>query len=157
MVAKTQPLGYAEVGKEAMAMTLGQRIQELRKQTGLSQEALGEALGVSRQAVSKWERDESQPDIATLKKLADIYGVSVLEIIEPGRRSEPKKNEEEAPAPTPVTEEKQDDSELIAVITAAVAAAMGRSTSGLVVRSYKNVSGDAWNRAGRLDVLENRL
>ena len=64
---------------------------------------------------------------------------------------------EEAPAPTPVTEEKQDDSELIAVITAAVADAMGRSTSGLVVRSYKNVSGDAWNRAGRLDVLENRL
>lgn len=63
----------------------------------------------------------------------------------------------ETPAPVTVQEKKQDDSELIAVITAAVAAAMGRSTSGLVVRSYKNVSGDAWNRAGRLDVLENRL
>ncbi len=38
-------------------MTLGQRIQELRKQRGMSQESLGDALGVSRQAVSKWEGD----------------------------------------------------------------------------------------------------
>lgn len=40
-------------------MTLGQNIQSLRKNAGLSQEALGEALGVSRQAVSKWESDDS--------------------------------------------------------------------------------------------------
>ena len=39
-------------------MTLGQRIQALRKEKGLSQEALGEALGVSRQAVSQWEADQ---------------------------------------------------------------------------------------------------
>lgn len=63
---------------------------------------------------------------------------------------------QEIPAPKAV-EEKADDTELIAVITAAVAAAMGRSTSGIVVRSYKNVSGEAWNMAGRRDVLENRL
>ena len=50
-----------------------------------------------------------------------------------------------------------DDSELIAVITAAIAAVMGKSTSGFVVRSYKTVSGDAWNKAGRMDILENRL
>ena len=40
-------------------MTLGQRIQELRKQNNLSQEALGEKLGVSRQAISRWEMDLS--------------------------------------------------------------------------------------------------
>ena len=40
-------------------MTLGQRIQELRKQNNLSQEALGEKLGVSRQAISRWEMDVS--------------------------------------------------------------------------------------------------
>ena len=40
-------------------MTLGQRIQELRKEQGLSQEALGEKLGVSRQAISKWEGEVS--------------------------------------------------------------------------------------------------
>ncbi len=40
-------------------MTLGQRIQALRKQHGLSQEGLGERLGVSRQAISRWEMDPS--------------------------------------------------------------------------------------------------
>lgn len=43
-------------------MTLGQRIQSLRKGLGLSQEALGELLGVSRQAISKWESDLTVPD-----------------------------------------------------------------------------------------------
>ena len=47
-------------------MTLGQRIQELRKQHGMSQEALGDALGVSRQAVSKWEGDNGIPELDTL-------------------------------------------------------------------------------------------
>ena len=41
-------------------MTLGQRIQELRKKQGLSQEALGEKLGVSRQAISRWEMDGAE-------------------------------------------------------------------------------------------------
>ena len=44
-------------------MTLGQRIQELRKQKGLSQEGLGEKLGVSRQAVSRSEMDGAVPEV----------------------------------------------------------------------------------------------
>ena len=54
-------------------MTLGQRIQELRKQSGLSQEALGEALGVSRQAVSKWEGDNGIPEPAAQDDLELWY------------------------------------------------------------------------------------
>ena len=46
--------------------TLGRRIQEARKAAGLSQESLGERLGVSRQAVSKWESDASVPDLENL-------------------------------------------------------------------------------------------
>ena len=61
------------------------------------------------------------------------------------------------PEEAPVVTQTTDDIELIAVITAAIAAAMGKSTSGFVVRSYKTVSGDAWNKAGRMDILENRL
>lgn len=61
-----------------------------------------------------------------------------------------------APAPA-APEDKQDDSELVAVITAAIAAAMEKSASGFVVRSYKKVSDGAWNKAGRREVLENRL
>ena len=50
--------------------TLGRRIQEARKAAGLSQESLGERLGVSRQAVSRWERGVGFPDINTLEPLA---------------------------------------------------------------------------------------
>ena len=64
---------------------------------------------------------------------------------------------EEIPVSETVTEEVTDDSELIAVITAAIAAMTGQNSSGLVVRSYKKTSGNAWNKAGRMDVLDNRL
>ena len=58
-------------------MTLGQRIQELRKQKGLSQEGLGEKLGVSRQAVSRWETGETTPNTETLKLLSKLFDVSI--------------------------------------------------------------------------------
>lgn len=58
-------------------MTLGQRIQQLRKEHNLSQEALGEQLGVSRQAISKWESDNTIPEIDKLIALAKLFHVSV--------------------------------------------------------------------------------
>ena len=58
-------------------MTLGQRIQELRKQRGMSQEALGDALGVSRQAVSKWEGDNGIPELDTLIAMSRLFEVTV--------------------------------------------------------------------------------
>ena len=58
-------------------MTIGQRIAEKRKELGLSQEALGEKLGVSRQAISKWESDTSVPEIDKLILLSKLFGVSV--------------------------------------------------------------------------------
>jgi len=57
-------------------MKLSEKIQVLRKQKGLSQEQLAEMLGVSRQSISKWELDDSAPDIATLVKISEIFGVS---------------------------------------------------------------------------------
>ena len=51
-------------------MTLGQRICQYRKQLNISQEELGDRLGVSRQAVSKWETDLSVPDMNNLLALA---------------------------------------------------------------------------------------
>ena len=72
-----------------------------------------------------------------------------------------EKKPEEAPAPAaPVEaapEPEEDSLELIAVITAAVAAAMGTSAASIQVRSYKKLDGGAWNRAGRREVLENRF
>ena len=57
--------------------TLGRRIQEARKAAGLSQESLGEQLGVSRQAVSKWEADTSVPELENLIAMSRIFGVTI--------------------------------------------------------------------------------
>lgn len=57
-------------------MTLGGRIAQARKQAGLSQEQLGEKLGVSRQAVSKWESDQTNPDVAYVAQMCRLLGVS---------------------------------------------------------------------------------
>ena len=62
-------------------MTLGQRIQELRKQRGMSQEALGDALGVSRQAVSKWEGDNGIPELDTLITMCRLFEVTVGQLL----------------------------------------------------------------------------
>lgn len=59
-----------------MQMTIGEKIQNLRKQRGMSQEQLAEALGVSRQAVSKWEAGQSVPDIDKIISICDYFGVT---------------------------------------------------------------------------------
>jgi transcriptional regulator with XRE-family HTH domain len=61
----------------ANLMTAGQRIQQCRKTKKLSQEYVATVLGVSRQAVSKWENDLSVPDTVNYINLAKIFGVSV--------------------------------------------------------------------------------
>ena len=58
-------------------MTMGQRIAQRRKELGLSQEALGERLGVSRQAIYKWESNAALPEIEKLVNLSRAFGVSV--------------------------------------------------------------------------------
>lgn len=58
-------------------MTVGQRIAQKRKELSLSQEALGEQLGVSRQAIYKWESDATLPEIEKLIALSKIFGVSI--------------------------------------------------------------------------------
>ena len=57
-------------------MKFEEKLIQLRKSRGLSQEALAEQLGVSRQAISRWELGETTPDLANLKQLSELYGVS---------------------------------------------------------------------------------
>lgn len=64
-----------------MDLAMAQRLVDRRKAAGLSQEALAAQLGVSRQAVSKWERSESSPDTDNLIVLAALYGVSLDELL----------------------------------------------------------------------------
>ena len=64
-----------------MDMTIGKRIALLRKEKGLTQEELAGHMGVSPQAVSKWENDQTCPDISALPKLAQLFGVTVDELL----------------------------------------------------------------------------
>ena len=86
-----------------MNRQIADRLYEYRKNSGLSQEELAEKIGVSRQAVSKWERSEASPDTENLVALAKLYGVSLDEIIL-GTKS-PGNSEEEPSGGTENTQE----------------------------------------------------
>ncbi len=63
-------------------MPIGANIKRLRINKGVTQEQLGDALGVSSQAVSKWENEATLPDILSLPKLADYFGISIDELMD---------------------------------------------------------------------------
>lgn len=75
-----------------MEQTLGKRIAAHRKRLGLTQEQLAERMGVTPQAVSKWENDQSCPDISALPHLAEVFGITVDALL--GRET-PKPEEPE--------------------------------------------------------------
>ena len=62
-------------------MTLGENIQQLRKASGFSQEQLAEMVGVSRQAISKWETDQSSPEIENILLLSKVFSISTDELL----------------------------------------------------------------------------
>lgn len=61
---------------------IGKNIKRLRQNKGITQEQLGEVLGISSQAVSKWENESAFPDIMMLPKLADYFGITIDELME---------------------------------------------------------------------------
>ena len=63
-----------------MEKTIGKKLYDLRKQSSFTQDYVAEKLGVSAQAVSKWENDIACPDIMTLPKIAEIYGITIDEL-----------------------------------------------------------------------------
>ena len=83
-------------------MTLGQKLKKLRADKGMTQKDLAEQLHVTFQTVSKWENDENEPDISTLKELAKLYDVSVDYLIS---EDEEKFQTHEEPVVAPVVEQ----------------------------------------------------
>ena len=63
-------------------MSLEKNLYEMRKKFGLSQEIVAEKLNISRQTISKWETDETVPDIYQSKALAKIYGVPIDKLVD---------------------------------------------------------------------------
>lgn len=89
-------------------MTIGQRVGQKRKELGLSQEALGEQLGESRQSIYKWESDSALPEIDKLIALSRLFGVSVgwlLGVEEPPRADGAEDSDADAASAAPETGE----------------------------------------------------
>ena len=89
-----------------MSIKQGEYLKKLRTEKGLSQDALGEVLGISRQSVSKWEQGNSTPDIDNIGKLAEFYGVSIDSLVK-------GEAQEEAENATAESEEEKAVNELI--------------------------------------------
>ena len=83
-------------------MSFGEKLQELRRRAGMSQDTLAERLDVSRQAVSKWERDETMPETEKLIRIAQLFGASLDELLLDREAPEPEPEPEPQPRPQPV-------------------------------------------------------
>ena len=100
--------------------TFGSTIAALRKEKGMTQLELAQNMGVTDKAVSKWERNLSFPDVASLPKLAELLGVSVDELLEA------KTSAQEEPARSKVRA-------LSELVLKAVALAMGVGVAALAI------------------------
>ena len=100
--------------------TFGAIISALRKERGLTQLELAQQMGVTDKAVSKWERNLSFPDVASLPKLAEVLGTSVDELLEVKTAAEEEPAEPRVPA-------------LVELVLKAVALAMGVGVAALTV------------------------
>lgn len=89
-------------------MTLAEKILSLRTEKGMSQDDLAEQLEVSRQSVSKWETGQSIPDLNKIIRLADLFGVSVDELVREEERPQPS----EPPQPQVIYVEREKKQEL---------------------------------------------
>ena len=78
-----------------MTVQLGAKIRELRKKRGISQEVLAQYLGVTFQAVSKWENGTAMPDVPLIPALASFFGVSTDELFDYNRLEAEKKVDDE--------------------------------------------------------------
>ena len=67
-----------QYNKREVIIMYGQNIRLFRKQKGMNQHELGAAMDVSAVSVSKWEREQTQPDIETLQKLADLFDTMAI-------------------------------------------------------------------------------
>ena len=91
--------------------TFGKTIADLRKEKGMTQAELAEKLGVTDKAVSKWERDLSYPDTALLPRIAELFGLSVDDLMRNSNMTKDSRN--------------KSINDLVMLILRAVALAMG--------------------------------
>lgn len=131
-----------------MNVEIAQRLAELRRARGYSQESLARELGLSRQAVSKWERAESSPDTDNLLTLAKLYGVSLDELLNVGSdvaddvKFEAEDRAEAKRAEDAVASDRLADA-VDAAVTASKAAAQAAEAAGKTVAAHAEASSAA--------------
>lgn len=143
-----------------MNIKIADRLVELRKRNGLSQEQLADKLGLSRQAVSKWERAEASPDTDNLICLAKIYNVSLDDLLDTDQSieeiaQETKEKEEEKQTP-PINNDidKDLDDMMTPGQKAIIAIVSGLMAIGVVLAYILfGVYQDAWSKAWPLFFL----
>ena len=142
-------------------MTLGQRIQEHRLRLELSQEALGERLGVSRQAVSKWEADAAVPDTDKLIALSKLFGLTLNELlqVEGPEAGQAAENAEETPRSELREEEKPGKKKMHAASCLLPGLAVLALVLGLTAMtvSFGRMAGQLSDRITRLELRVNQL
>ena len=89
-------------------MNIGEKIYTLRTAANMSQGDLAEQLNVSRQSVSKWENNNSTPDIEKLVLIADIFGITVDELVKSEATENTNEETNSTPEQSSITEEKND-------------------------------------------------
>ena len=109
-------------------MTLGEKLYELRKKHGLSQEQLAEALNVSRQSISKWEGNVTYPESDKLIALSDYFGVSLDYLMKADWTDEKGLSGED----TPKADQPRKQTALLGGLTICIAAVIGLIWFGLV-------------------------
>ena len=122
---------------------LGNNILRLRKENDLTQEELAHVLGITYQAVSKWETGVSCPDVSTLPLLADLFGVSIDELFgraAPAEKAEEKSGEGEAAPAQGVTLPWPDDEDMLHVVLFAGHKLLGGDEKGEGIFSRKQVT-----------------
>ena len=85
-------MGFGIMMQGGRVMNLSEKLVKLRKQSGLSQQELADQLNVSRQSVSKWELNESVPDISNILALSEIYHVSTDYLLKDSIENDTKEN-----------------------------------------------------------------
>ncbi len=116
-------------------MTIGQRIAQKRKELGLSQEALGEELGVSRQSIYKWESDAALPEIEKLIALSKRFGVTVGWLL--GVEEPPAEGEEPAGAVQPDGELSEEQLKMVEEIVGRYTAALPKQGAVWKRKSFR--------------------
>lgn len=95
LIDKIAEIIYNRTKRRTMKMKIGNKLNQLRKLSGMTQEQLAEKINVSRQTISKWESDNTSPDLESIVKISKIFHVSLDDLLKEAKTSMTNRNNEQ--------------------------------------------------------------